>query len=207
MKVSPAFTAYFLGRLSARLLALLLGAGVVPAVSAQQIATLTTLHSFTGGNDGSISQSLLVASDGSFYGTTATGGANGYGTIFKVTTAGQLTTVYTFTGGNDGAYPNPGLVQDGDGNLYGVTVSNAANSLGTIFKVTTGGACTTLHSFTNTEVTSNPVSGLVRSPDGNFYGTDGSVYRVTPAGDFTLFTNNQYVLSDGLTLGQDGNFY
>ena len=118
-----------------------------------------------------------------------------------------VTTVYTFTGGNDGGYPVPGLAQDGDGNLYGVTSLYGAGNLGTIFKVTPAGTFTLLHSFTNLEVVDNPISSLVRGPDGNFYGTDDDVYRVTPTGDFTLFTNYGYGLSDGLTLGPDGNFY
>ncbi len=46
--------------------------------------TLTTLHSF-GGTDGAGPYGgLIQASDGNFYGTTAYGGANGYGTVFRL---------------------------------------------------------------------------------------------------------------------------
>jgi len=44
---------------------------------------------------------LVRSSDGSFYGTTTGGGANGYGTVFKMTPAGALTTLVEFTGTGD----------------------------------------------------------------------------------------------------------
>ncbi|HTS19308.1 MAG TPA: choice-of-anchor tandem repeat GloVer-containing protein [Verrucomicrobiae bacterium] len=48
--------------------------------------TLTTLHEFSGGTDGSLPYGGLVqGSDGSFYGTAWAGGTNGNGTVFKLT--------------------------------------------------------------------------------------------------------------------------
>ena len=49
---------------------------------------------------------LIQATDGSFYGTTVQGGANGHGTVFKLDGAGTLTTVHSFNGGTDGAAPS-----------------------------------------------------------------------------------------------------
>src|SRR5690348_387967 len=40
---------------------------------------------------------LALGADGNFYGTTSLGGANGTGTIFRITPSGTLTTLYTFT--------------------------------------------------------------------------------------------------------------
>src|SRR5208337_3098160 len=61
---------------------------------------LTTLHSFCsqpnctdGGNPYA---GLVQASDGNFYGTTFERGANGDGTVFKITPGGTLTTLYSF---------------------------------------------------------------------------------------------------------------
>ena len=64
---------------------------------------LTTLYRFTGGTDGSFPAAGLVqGTDGNFYGTTylGQGGANNFGTVFKITPSGSLTTLYSFTGGD-----------------------------------------------------------------------------------------------------------
>ena len=62
--------------------------------------TLTTLYSFCSQNGCAGRRSpeagLVQASDGNFYGTTFEGGANGDGTVFKITPAGTLTTLYSF---------------------------------------------------------------------------------------------------------------
>src|SRR5438034_6908801 len=63
---------------------------------------------------GSPQASLIQASDGSFYGTTADGGTKGYGTVFKVNAAGTLTTLHSFTG-SDGSNPQDSLIQASDG--------------------------------------------------------------------------------------------
>jgi uncharacterized repeat protein (TIGR03803 family) len=46
---------------------------------------LTSLYSFTGGNDGANPNGLVQGSDGSFYGTTSSGGVGGAGTVFRLT--------------------------------------------------------------------------------------------------------------------------
>jgi uncharacterized repeat protein (TIGR03803 family) len=68
---------------------LLLCAATAVASPAQ---TFTTLHSF-GGTDGLNPYAGLVqATNGDLYGTTLQGGANGNGTVFKITPKGTLTT-------------------------------------------------------------------------------------------------------------------
>ena len=112
---------------------------------------LTSLYSFTGGNDGANPQAGLVqGSDGNFYGTTVRRRHERlwHGTVFKISTNGALTSLYSFTGGNDGADPNAGLVQGSDGNFYGTTVYGGTNGYGTVFKISTNGALTSLYSFT-----------------------------------------------------------
>jgi uncharacterized repeat protein (TIGR03803 family) len=106
--------------------------------------TFLTLVNFNG-TDGALPLGPLIqAADGNLYGTTLSGGANGYGTVFKVTPrTGTLTTVYSFCsqpGCSDGAAPNPGLALATDGNFYGTTSS-------TVFEITPSGALTTLHTF------------------------------------------------------------
>jgi uncharacterized repeat protein (TIGR03803 family) len=97
----------------------------------------TALYSFkeTGG-DGRIPNASLTYLDGVLYGTTTQGGAEGKGTVFKVTTAGTEMVLHSFGKGNDGATPQAGLVALG-GALYGTTaLGGTLNNNGTVFKLT-----------------------------------------------------------------------
>src|ERR1035438_6266078 len=107
---------------------------------------LTTLYSFcsqTGCADGALPAAGLVqATNGEFYGTTQTGGANcvrpGCGTVFKITPTGKLTTLYNFcslSSCRDGADPVVGLVQATNGDFYGTTQDGGANAIGTVFRI------------------------------------------------------------------------
>jgi uncharacterized repeat protein (TIGR03803 family) len=171
---------------------------------------------------------LVRANDGSFYGTTALGGAYGEGTVFKITSSGTLTTLHSFCAGGffcaDGADPQAALIQATDGNFYGTTQQGGGTfSLGTVFKITPSGTLTTLHSFcpAGPPCTDgyNPVNGLVQATDGNFYGMTGhsgdrdpgTIFQITPDGRFvTLYTfHGPDGAGRGSTLVQatDGNFY
>ena len=102
-------------------------------VSAQ---TLTTLHSFNGGDGRSPEATLVQGSDGNFYGTTALGGAHAKGTVFRIDPTGSLTTLHSFSGSpGDGAVPVAGLVQGTDGNFYGTTALGGAHGAGTVFNL------------------------------------------------------------------------
>jgi uncharacterized repeat protein (TIGR03803 family) len=140
--------------------------------------TLTTLAIVSSSYAG-----LVQATDGNFYGTTEYGGnaANcdgGCGTVFKVTPSGTLTTLLSFT---NSANPVAALIQATDGNLYGTTGVGGANNdcggsapgpigCGMVFKVTLGGALTTLFSFDSTDG-AGPQAALVQATNGEFYGT------------------------------------
>jgi uncharacterized repeat protein (TIGR03803 family) len=137
---------------------------------------LTTLVSFNNTNGANPWGRLTQGSDGDFYGTTGSGGSNAYtlnyGTVFRMTTNGVLSSLASFDWTN-GSTPYAGLEVGVDGNFYGTTAYGGNNSLGspgTVFKVTTNGALTSLASFDWTNG-GNPVAGLTRGIDGNFYGT------------------------------------
>jgi uncharacterized repeat protein (TIGR03803 family) len=99
---------------------------------------MTTLCSFcsqSGCADGEEALAGLVqATNGDLYGTTASGGANNGGTVFKITPSGTLTTLYSFTCPGvfgdcaDGQVAGPsGLVQATDGDFYGTTSYGGEN--------------------------------------------------------------------------------
>ena len=149
---------------------------------------------------------IVQDSNGNFYGTTESGGSNGFGTVFQISSSGQLTTLYNFcsqTNCTDGKRPTSGLVRGVSGNLYGTTIQGGSHSTppdyrgGTVFEITPSGKLTTLYSFcgiVKVEVCldgEEPSGGLVLGSDGNFYGTTelgganfgtGSIFKITPTG-------------------------
>ncbi len=139
----------------------------------------TVLYSFcsqAGCVDGAgPSAGLVQDAQGNLYGTTNQGGANGYGTVFKLDTSDNETVLYSFcsqTGCADGEGPLSNLIMDAQGNLYGTTNEGGANGYGTVFKVDASGNETVLYSFTGIVGDgSNPSAGLMMDAQGNLYGT------------------------------------
>jgi len=175
----------------------------------------TVLYSFTGGADGCGPQAgVILDSLGNLYGTTAgCGSASNAGVVYKLTRAGKLVVLHTFTGGTDGASSEAGLIRDAEGNLYGTT-SRGGGSIhcyegcGIVFKLSSTGTETILHSFTGTPDGASPAAGVVRDAAGNLYGTTvyggmagcslgcGMVYK--------LDTTNQLTVLYNFTGGTDG---
>jgi uncharacterized repeat protein (TIGR03803 family) len=134
---------------------------------------LTLLHSFAGIPEGENPYSRLIRDlAGNFYGTTSDGGTLGYGTVFKLDTAGKMTVLHSFKNSPDGAHPIAGLILDKAGNLYGTTLHGGTSGVfGSVFKLDAKGKLTLLHSFTGTPDGEDPQSGLLRDATGNLYGS------------------------------------
>ena len=171
-------------------------ASLCAAIAVVSLAqTFTTAFSFDGANGAYPYAGLVQGANGELYGTTAFGGAYGFGTVFKITPNGTLTSLYSFcslANCADGSVPYTGLIQAADGDLYGTTVGGAQNG-GTVFKVTPSGTLTTLYSFcslTNCTDGYYPSGALVQVANGGIYGTtsgggaqaSGTVFKITHSG-------------------------
>jgi uncharacterized repeat protein (TIGR03803 family) len=195
------------------------GSGTVFAISSS--GNLTNLWSFTGGTDGGEpAAGLVLGIDGNFYGTTASGGSNGWGTVFQITSAVTLTTLAQFNFGTNGANPVAGVVQGSDGNFYGTTLNGGMARHGTVFQITSSGTLTTLFNFTGVPNGGNPGAGLVQGSDSNFYGStrDGGVFdagmafKITSAGTLSWLSSfagdpDDQGGASTLVQGSDSNFY
>lgn len=196
---------------------------VVPLADAH--AGDTTLYSFSGGSDGGNPPSGLISGGKGvapaqqiFYGTTAEGGADGYGTVFEVTTLGSESVVYSFTGGSDGGTPGAGVMSDGIGNLYGTTEAGGSG-FGVVYKVAPGGGESVIYPFGGGSDGAVPHASLIMDNSGNLYGTTetggasdlGVVFKITPGGTETVL--HSFAGADGayplasLIMDGSGNLY
>ncbi len=209
-----------------RLVSVIGGILMMLAASVAPAQTFTSLVDFNNTNGSSpYYTSLVQARDGNLYGTTEGGGASFDGTVFRLTPAGTLTTLYSFCAQpscTDGAFPMGGLVLGTDGNLYGTTTEGGTSNYGTVFKISTTGTLTTLHSFISTDA-AWPYSALIQVSGGVFLGTSfeggafngGTVYEVSTSGTVKTiysFCTESHCTDGGdpvgaLVRGSDGNFY
>jgi uncharacterized repeat protein (TIGR03803 family) len=182
--------------------------------------TLSILASFGGGPQGYNPNGLLRGGNGRLYGTTQSGGANTFGTVFVVDTNGLPVDLYSFTGAGDGAYPYAALIQGADGNFYGTALAGGTSGYGTVFSLATNGTVNGLYSFTGGSDGAYPYAPLVQGTDGSLRGVTyfggvysyGTVFKVSTNGAFNLlhpFTGGaDGAFSDAaLVQGADGNFY
>jgi uncharacterized repeat protein (TIGR03803 family) len=186
----------------------------------------TTLVSFNSTNGDSPVGSLVLGTDGNFYGTTSMEDT-GHGTVFQVSSNGTFHTLYRFEGTN-GSFPMAGLIQGTDGDFYGTTFNGGPHTnlietwahpgFGTVFKISTNGTLTSLVTFDGTNG-AGPASSLIQISNGDFYGTTayggehnlGTVFKMTANGVITTLlsfsgTNGATPLGP-LVEGSDGYLY
>ena len=164
---------------------------------------------------------VFEASDGDLYGTTNQGGANGVGTIFRLDLeSGELTTLHSFDTEDGGFYPDAGVIQASDGNLYGATTNGGDHMKGTLFRIETDGDLfTTVHHFDIADGYGVGAS-LLQGSDGALYGNaegggagdHGAVFRFDPS-SLVLSTVHDFGFGEGelprgnLCQGVDGSLY
>jgi uncharacterized repeat protein (TIGR03803 family) len=176
------------------------GAGTLYTISLT--GTYSQLHAFDAATEGKHPSGALVqAADGALYGAARDGGPYLQGTVFRATSAGMMSAVYPFLVSPEGIEPRAGLLRASDGNLYGTTFQGGTFGLGTVFKMTSSGAFTTLASFNEANLGVFPMAPLVQASDGNLYGTTigragdplfgypgavpATIFKVSPAGAVT----------------------
>ena len=186
------------------------------------------LYSFKGGQDGNTPGArVILGPNGTLYGTTEGGGANGNGTVFNLRPPGTAprsalsswtkTILYSFTGGTDSYTPMGDLTFDQSGNLYGTTSGShiygqegfGGYGDGSVYELVHSSGTWTInvvYGFTGGMDGSNPEGGVIFGQDGNLYGTtayggsygDGNVFELTSSGPgWTEQTLHSFDLSDG----------
>jgi uncharacterized repeat protein (TIGR03803 family) len=130
------------------------------------------LHTFLGGTDGAQPYSTLTMDgQGNLFGTTLTGGASNYGTVFKVDPYGHSSVLYNFKGGTDGSLPFGSLIVDAGDSLYGTTLRGGSGSDGTVYKISANGTETLLQNLKGSTDGGFPYAGLAMDGSYNLYGT------------------------------------
>ncbi len=157
-------------------------------------STFDTLYNYNDGTNGcSPEGSMIQATDGNFYGLTASCGANSVGTLFRYNPNTKVITTLVDFDSAIGGGPMGTLVQATDGYLYGMTNSGGRYGDGTIFKCSMMGNLTVVTNFADYNG-AFPLGNLVEAPDGNFYGMTrfggaygkGTIFKCTPSGALTL---------------------
>jgi uncharacterized repeat protein (TIGR03803 family) len=211
--------------LAAALFAVLLGGAIGPA----RAAKVADLYDFgVTDSENAPMGSLTLGRNGLFYGEESNASV---AAIFEISPNGKETLLWSGSGYPDQAVCNTGLTLGANGLFYG-TCSLWNNNIaagGAIFqfdprKPQAGLKALYVFPQVNAQGSSANPSRLTLGPDGNLYGTafsgytgdanqNGSVFRITPNGQFTtLYTFQGVSAGDGgdpsaLTLGGDGNFY
>ncbi len=164
---------------------------------------LNPIYTFQGGNDGANPfAAVVIATDGTLFGTTGLGGGDGCndyfyfggvgcGTVFRLQPQPRAcpsvqcpwieTVLYRFTGGSDGATPSYGnLLFDSAGNLYGAATSGGLDryfpmGAGVVYELThssEGWTENVIYNFSAGNDGAYPFSGVIFDSAGNLYGTN-----------------------------------
>ncbi|MGA7354327.1 MAG: choice-of-anchor tandem repeat GloVer-containing protein [Candidatus Cybelea sp.] len=158
-------------------------------------ASYRLLYSFNG--EGSSPSASLISVNGTLYGTTLSGGYDGFtGTVFSTTTTGMLRFLAFFGLPPDASNPAASLISL-NGTLYGTTEYGGRfgsdhgkkGGNGTVFSISTSGTVNVLHSFRGRNDGVHPLASLI-DIGGTLYGTtrdggtkqEGTVFEISTSG-------------------------
>ncbi|MFZ0030426.1 MAG: choice-of-anchor tandem repeat GloVer-containing protein [Candidatus Cybelea sp.] len=186
------------------------GYGTVFSVTADGAEKV--LHGFGESPDGEVPSENLIAVGSTLYGTTEGGGrytgfraADGYGTVFSITTDGKEKVLHSFGKGTDGRFGGAGLTEV-SGILYSTTIDGGAYDRGTVFSITTGGKEKVLHSFGGTPDGAGPAYTSLIAVKGTLYGTTESGGTQDAGTVFSVTRGGSEKVLHSFGKGTDGNF-
>jgi uncharacterized repeat protein (TIGR03803 family) len=186
--------------------------------------SITTLAVFDSTNGAKPQCALTLDPVGDLFGTTTTGGADGYGTVFEIARGTNSITTSASFDNTDGSSPQAGVTLDSNGNLFGTTLLGGTGDAffggaGTIFEIGLGSnSITTLVSFNGTDG-SEPQAPVTLDSSGNLFGTTifggpagfGTVFEVahgtTAVTTLASFNSSSVDVVAGVTLDSNGNLF
>jgi len=134
----------------------------------------TRLRSMSNSTDGGFSKTgLTTGADGLHYGVTEFGGANGFGTLFRIDEEGTFEKLEDFQYTEDGGNPLGRLSLGENDEIIGTTSNGGANNFGTLFKYNEADGLVKLHDL------SLPLGGAQPK---SLYTYNQEFYGVTSAG-------------------------
>lgn len=163
---------------------------------------------------------VLEAENGVLYGATENGGENNGGTLFSYDpSSGIFKTLVNFDWAEKGGKPTGFLLLE-NGRLYGLASEGGVQNAGLLFSYDlNSGSYEILVHFNEYSSGTSPVGGLVKGPDGKFYGVSrftaggsGAIFRFDPI-DNAMEVAYGFMDSDGgevggpLILSPNGKFY
>jgi uncharacterized repeat protein (TIGR03803 family) len=188
---------------------------------------LTTLHAFTGPDGANPAGPLVIAPDGTLYGTTLNGGADtgdGFGTVFAIDPAGAFTTLHDFgidDGAAAGAHPRSNLLRTSDGSLYGTTTTGGPYDGGTVFRLTASGALDAVGFGDTNGFGPHDLVLACNTLYGRAFGASGRIFQLSLSlgpvstlhglagaeGTFDFNEGDGQTLGGGLIVGRSGKLY
>jgi uncharacterized repeat protein (TIGR03803 family) len=168
---------------------------------------ITTLASFNGSN-GELPQGRLVEdSNGNLFGTTTLGGAFGNGTLFELAAGSStISTLVSFNVSN-GEFPTDSLLEDNNGNFFGIAPSGGVSGAGTVFELSITGPISSVLPLPTDETTASfTVSWYGIDKPGGSGIASYSIYVSDNGGPFFPYLTNTTQTSTTFT-GQSNHSY
>jgi uncharacterized repeat protein (TIGR03803 family) len=176
---------------------------------------MTVLASFNGTNGAGPVDGVIIDASGNLFGTTQSGGAQGYGSVFEVAKGSNAITTLASFDWTDGADPEAVVTLDTAGNLYGTAAEGGTAGRGTVFEVAKGSNAITV--LASAPADGSSYGAVTADPMGNLYGIAGSygadpyesVFEIAKGSDLitTLATLNGASPRAALSLDAAGNLY